>query len=658
MMDELYGHRCDRCGGFRNAADQKITFSPEALTKGLEEIFKGMNVRDEIQQDIFHETLRLFNLAAAKGISEAYDEEAITDEFLEQIRHNNEVFSAFRTHRMQNDIAKQLLDEKGQLKPFYKFKKDVEPLTGKYCDQWLNTEYNTAVIRAHRAAEWKHFETEKDVYPNLRWMPTTSVNPDPVHESFWSHKLTLPIDDPFWSHHHPGERWGCKCTCEQTDEPVNDIGGATADYKDTASKGLHGNPAETGQLFSDDHPYYTDSYPGAKKAVASIVDYASEFVPAKSIKEAEEFATKYCEKQMLDRTFKGMVKYSGISLETANEINRGLKKVFGTIKIDKISGIKVVSPDSAIGKKAFKSGADAIASYDPIQKGIYLNGAILKNAETYKDYRLRSQDAWKKVMANIDKLSPQKKEIAILYKKAGRELVDDSVYGHIIHELGHHVQYHFLPTDLHNDLGIGMGKQMTQISGYATSSKSEYIAESFVSWLHNEKRIDYRLQEYLDSKAIISHMQSHDWKKETTSKGSVRINSEHGKKEVYENTAIAKHIAEKYGHDIDLIPNKPFTKSPDAFDKSDKLFNEYKSLMTPTASALDNALRKAAEQADDVVIDIKCDIGNNIIADTLQNRVRRTDIQTVRLIKNGKDILLSRKQILTEDFTIKQDDFQ
>lgn len=261
MMDELYGQRCDRCGGFTNAADQKITFSPEALTKGLEEIFKGMNVRDEIQQDIFHETLRLFNLAAAKGISEAYDEEAITDEFLEQIRHNNEVFSAFRTHRMQNDIAKQLLDEKGQLKPFYKFKKDVEPLTGKYCDQWLNTEYNTAIIRAHRAAEWKHFETEKDVYPNLRWMPTTSINPDPVHESFWSRKLTLPIDDPFWSHHQPGERWNCKCSCEQTDEPVNDLG-VHEGMKDTANTGLHGNPAETGKLFSEDHPYYPKNCAG------------------------------------------------------------------------------------------------------------------------------------------------------------------------------------------------------------------------------------------------------------------------------------------------------------------------------------------------------------------------------------------------------------
>ena len=86
-------------------------------------------------------------------------------------------------------------------------------------------------------------------------MSTTSATPDPVHEQFWSKKLTLPVNDPFWGHHHPGERWGCKCTCEQTDNPVNDLGLSQAP-KDTASKGLKGNPGETGELFSEDHPYF------------------------------------------------------------------------------------------------------------------------------------------------------------------------------------------------------------------------------------------------------------------------------------------------------------------------------------------------------------------------------------------------------------------
>ena len=258
------------CGGFVNSAEHKVTFSPDELIKGLEAIFDGFDVRDDIQPDIFRETLRLFNLAAAKGISESHDEDAVTDEFLEQIKHNNEVFSAFRTHRMQNDIAAQLIDADGHLKSWDKFRRDVAPLTGKYCKTWLNTEYNTAIIRAHRAADWKHFVNEQDVYPNLRWMPTTSATPDPVHETFWSKKLTLSVNDPFWGHHHPGERWGCKCTCEQTDDPVNDLGLSEAP-KDTASKGLKGNPGETGQLFSEDHPYIAKAYAGAENAVKSNI---------------------------------------------------------------------------------------------------------------------------------------------------------------------------------------------------------------------------------------------------------------------------------------------------------------------------------------------------------------------------------------------------
>lgn len=259
-MDALYGHSCSRCGGFSNAAEHRINFSPEALNNGLLSIFSGFDVKNDIQQDIFKETLRLFNQAAAKGISQNYDEKAITDEFLEQIRHNNEIFSVFRTHKMQNDIAKQLLNGNGQLKSYDQFRRDVAPLTGKYCEQWLNAEYNTAVIRAHRAADWKHFEAEKDVYPNLMWMPTTSVTPDPVHQSYWERQLTLPVDDPFWGHHHPGERWGCKCTCEQTDAPVNDPTGVSGSSGErTSSKGLAGNPAQTGKLFSEDHPYFPEN---------------------------------------------------------------------------------------------------------------------------------------------------------------------------------------------------------------------------------------------------------------------------------------------------------------------------------------------------------------------------------------------------------------
>ena len=249
-----------------------VTFSPRALIQGLRAIYnKEINVTTEIERHIFEETLRRFNEATAEGLADSIDPEIITDRFLEELRTNNAVFSAFKTHRMQNDVAAQLIDPlTGRLKGFDQWKRDVEPITDHYCHAWLQTEYDTAVIRAHQAADWKHFLEEADIFPNVRWMPTTSITPDPLHEHYWTKKLTLPVNHPFWQEHRPGDRWNCKCSLQQTDEPVNAeaLDGYTPPLP---MPGLDNNPAEDGKIFSDTHPYYTEAYPGAKAAAAKAV---------------------------------------------------------------------------------------------------------------------------------------------------------------------------------------------------------------------------------------------------------------------------------------------------------------------------------------------------------------------------------------------------
>ena len=118
---------------------------------------------------------------------------------------------------------------------------------------WLRTEYDTAVIRAHAAADWQEFERNKDIFPNLRWMPTTSPEPESTHAAYWRMKLTLPVDDPFWNEHHPGDRWNCKCSLEATDEPVV----RPAELEPTQpQRGLENNPGKDGHTFSDKHPYF------------------------------------------------------------------------------------------------------------------------------------------------------------------------------------------------------------------------------------------------------------------------------------------------------------------------------------------------------------------------------------------------------------------
>lgn len=212
----------------------------------------------------------------------------------------------------------------------------------------------------------------------------------------------------------------------------------------------------------------------------------SSYVGAKTIEEAQEYASKYVESRPGDKTFKGQVNYKGISVENANKINKALADIYDNYDISKISGIKVVSSNS----KVFKSGSDAIAAYDPVQHGIYLNKDILKSDKAFREYCQKSDEAWNLVMDNIDRLSGSQKEKALVYKNAGRSLVDEaSIEGAITHEMGHHIQWNVLDTKTNNSIGSRMSQYAPKISGYANSSKGEYIAESFVAYLKGERDI-------------------------------------------------------------------------------------------------------------------------------------------------------------------------
>ena len=156
-------------------------------------------------------------------------------------------------------LAAKLLDSNGVLKPFDRWLNDVLPIASHQCGSWLRTEYDTAVIRAQQAAEWKRFERDKDVLPNLKWVPSTSPNPGADHRIYWG--TILPVDHSFWSRHRPGDRWNCQCSLESTDEPATGIKheDAVDPRKNGPQKGLKDNPGKTGNLFGQDHPYYPES---------------------------------------------------------------------------------------------------------------------------------------------------------------------------------------------------------------------------------------------------------------------------------------------------------------------------------------------------------------------------------------------------------------
>jgi hypothetical protein len=256
-LDNLYHNTCETCSNLADdgeGVDYSIVFSPEAMAQAAVNIYeKEFDIKKELEPNLYFETLRIFRQASALGFSKAHFNP--TGEFNRQIQHNTAVFSAFKSHRLQNDMASKLLDEKGNLKSFSTWLKEVKPLSDHYNKQWLKTEYNTAVGRAHFAGQWKQYEAQADVLPNVEWLPTISTTPGEDHRVFW-HTIK-PINDIFWQQHHPRDRWNCKCEMQATDKAPTD---SVADNlpNSEAQAGLESNPAK-GEIFSDKHPYFADS---------------------------------------------------------------------------------------------------------------------------------------------------------------------------------------------------------------------------------------------------------------------------------------------------------------------------------------------------------------------------------------------------------------
>ena len=219
----------------------------------LRKVHGGFDTMSSIEQGIWREILSHINEATVNGLLQAKAVPTHNEAFLSALRHSNEVFAAFKVHALQQEVAAKLLTPDGRLKSFAEFRRDVEGITSHQCGAWLQTEYDTAVIRAHNAADWQAYEANRDIMPNLRWLPTTAAEPEAGHRAYWVARLNLPMDDPFWQHHHPGDHWNCKCSLEQNNDPVCRPSDIPAD---PPQPGLDNNPGKDHHTFSDNHPYF------------------------------------------------------------------------------------------------------------------------------------------------------------------------------------------------------------------------------------------------------------------------------------------------------------------------------------------------------------------------------------------------------------------
>ncbi len=161
--------------------------------------------------------------------------------------------------------------------------------------RWLAAEANTATARARTAKQWQEFSDPDRLrlFPNLEWLPSRSATPREAHQAFYH--LILPKEHSFWQRNQPGNLWNCKCDWQETDQqesiphdPVKDKD-LDVDNIEVSARGMEGNPATTGMIFSKQAGYFKNTSAGIDRQMVNLY-YESHGVQISAIADHSEIA--------------------------------------------------------------------------------------------------------------------------------------------------------------------------------------------------------------------------------------------------------------------------------------------------------------------------------------------------------------------------------
>ena len=181
--------------------------------------------------------------------------------FINEFKKNAAVFAAFKNHGQTKEIVGLLTDENGNLRSFSEFRKRALAISKDYNENWLRTEYNTAVRSARSAVNWKKYEETADLYPNLEYLESLAPNKRGSHLEYVG--TILSINHPWWDLHMPPSDWNCQCRVKPTDKPETKVPGG-----EDPDPVFRNNPGKTAEFLRiKETPYYQNASEEERKEI-------------------------------------------------------------------------------------------------------------------------------------------------------------------------------------------------------------------------------------------------------------------------------------------------------------------------------------------------------------------------------------------------------
>lgn len=233
-----------------------LDYDFEAL---LSAIAEGIVNTDELPVGLYMKTVEYLN----KGVAEGWEMATSylpDEELLAELQSGIYEFSAAKTYQSVSQLQKlsKLLVKDGRIASYSEFRQGASKVLDAFYDNYLQTEYNTAIGQAQNARKWSDFEQDKENFDYLVYDAIIDPNTSDICRPLDG--IKLPVDDPFWNTHSPLNHFNCRCLLrkENGGKPTS-----KADVKkayDTTIKQMDDtfkmNPGKAGQVFTKKHPYY------------------------------------------------------------------------------------------------------------------------------------------------------------------------------------------------------------------------------------------------------------------------------------------------------------------------------------------------------------------------------------------------------------------
>ena len=236
--------------------------------KFLARVYSGTS--KEFDPEVIAETSERLKAAMFDGYGSTFSDIEVDSndfEMLNNLERNVYQFSAAKNYQELQQLTQLLTDENGQLRSFTDFRVEAEKVFKTFNEDYLSTEYGTAVNSAMQASRWADYTKNAKAMPYLRYVTAGDSRVRDSHKSLDG--VVKRIDDVFWNSFYPPNGYNCRCTTTQTGQSKETAESAIT-YP-SVNPMFKTNLAKQGLVFPKNHPYYDGAPNGILRESLSYI---------------------------------------------------------------------------------------------------------------------------------------------------------------------------------------------------------------------------------------------------------------------------------------------------------------------------------------------------------------------------------------------------